>query len=44
MAKLGLAVEFHETPNIGHWFPEDFAARLDRAIGLILAAGESPRR
>ncbi|MCU0244879.1 MAG: hypothetical protein MUE80_09240 [Acidobacteria bacterium] len=44
MATLGLAVEFHETPNIGHWFPEDFAARLDRAIGLILAAGESPRR
>ncbi len=44
MAKLGLAVEFHQTPNIGHWFPEDFAARLDRAIGLILAGGEEPRR
>jgi predicted esterase len=44
LAKLGLAVEFHETPNIGHWFPDDFAARLDRAIGLILAGGETPRR
>lgn len=44
MAKLGLAVEFHETPNIGHWFPDDFAARLDKAIGLILGGGEAPRR
>jgi predicted esterase len=44
LAKLGLAVEFHETPNIGHWFPEDFAARLDRAIGLILGGGEAARR
>lgn len=44
MAKLGLAVEFHETPNIGHWFPDDFAARLDKAIGLILGDGAAPRR
>jgi acetyl esterase/lipase len=44
MAKLGLAVEFHQTPNIGHWFPDDFAARLDKAIGLILGDGETPRR
>ena len=44
LEKLGLKVEFHLAPNIGHWFPEDFAARLDRAIGLILAAGEAPRR
>lgn len=44
MANLGLAVEFHETPNIGHWFPDDFADRLDRAIGLILAeAPGAPR-
>jgi len=39
MEKLGLPVEFHVTPNIGHWYPKDFEAMLDRAIGLILAAG-----
>jgi predicted esterase len=39
MEKLGLPVEFHLTPNIGHWYPKDFEALLDRAIGLILAAG-----
>lgn len=44
MTKLGLAVEFQETPNIGHWFPDDFAARLDKAIGLILADAPAPRR
>jgi dienelactone hydrolase len=44
MAKLGLTVEFHQTPNIGHWFPEDFAARLDRAIGLILADAPAEKR
>ena len=38
MEKLGLAVEFHLTPNIGHWFPEDFESLLDRAIALILPA------
>jgi acetyl esterase/lipase len=44
MAKLGLKVEFHQTPNIGHWFPEDFGARLDRAIGLILAEAPAAKR
>lgn len=44
MAKLGLPVEFHETPNIGHWFPDDFAVRLDTAIGLTFGDGETPRR
>jgi predicted esterase len=44
MTRLGLTVEFHQTPNIGHWFPDDFAVRLDRAIGLILGDGETPRR
>jgi hypothetical protein len=39
MEKLGLPVEFHLTPNIGHWYPKDFEALLDRAIGLVLAAG-----
>jgi len=44
LVKLGLPVEFHETPNIGHWFPDDFAVRLDKAIGFILGDGETPRR
>jgi acetyl esterase/lipase len=44
MQKLGLAVEFHLSPNVGHWFPDDFAARLDRAIGLILAEAPAPGR
>ncbi len=41
---LGLPVEFHITPDIGHWFPEDFGAQLDRAMGLILPAAPGPRR
>ena len=41
---LGFPVEFHIAPNIGHWFPEDFGARLDRAIGLILPDAPAPRR
>ncbi len=41
---LGLPVEFSIAPNIGHWFPEDFGARLDRAIGLILPDAPAPRR
>jgi predicted esterase len=44
LQKLGLAVEFHLSPNIGHWFPEDFGARLDRAIGHILDGAPAPRR
>jgi acetyl esterase/lipase len=41
---LGIPVEFHIAPKIGHWFPEDFGARLDRAIGLILPDAPAPRR
>jgi predicted esterase len=40
MEKLGLPVEFHLTPNIGHWYPTDFEGLLDRALGLILPAGK----
>ena len=36
MEKAGLAVDFHLTPGIGHWYPEDFAVLLDRALGFIL--------
>ncbi|MBE0712968.1 MAG: hypothetical protein IH583_11340 [Candidatus Aminicenantes bacterium] len=41
MAKLGLPTVFHLTPGIGHWYPEDFEALLDRAIGDILEPGKS---
>jgi acetyl esterase/lipase len=44
LKSLGFPVEFHIAPNIGHWFPEDFGARLDRAIGLILPDAPTPRR
>jgi predicted esterase len=39
LEKLGLKVEFHLAPNIGHWYPKDFEALLDKAIGLILPDG-----
>lgn len=31
----GLQYQFVMTPNIGHWYPEDFPERLDRAIAHI---------
>jgi acetyl esterase/lipase len=40
---LGLPVEFHITPNVGHWFPEDFGVQLDKAIGLILPTAPGRR-
>jgi C-terminal processing protease CtpA/Prc/predicted esterase len=39
LEKSGLAVEFHMTPSIGHWFPNDFASLLDRALGFVLETG-----
>ncbi len=38
MENLGLRVQFHVTPNIGHWYPKDFEELLDRAIGMIFPA------
>jgi predicted esterase len=35
MNEVGLPLEFHITPDIGHWYPEDLAARIDRAIAHI---------
>ncbi len=35
LEKSGLSVDFHLTPAIGHWYPDDFEALLDRAIGKI---------
>jgi tetratricopeptide (TPR) repeat protein len=40
LVKLGLPVEFHLTPNVGHWYPADFETLLDQAVGLIFAAGK----
>jgi acetyl esterase/lipase len=37
LTTLKLDAEFAVTPNIGHWFPKDFAQQLDRAIERILA-------
>jgi len=39
---MGLDGEFIVTPNIGHWYPKDFAQQLDHAIGRIL--GPPPQR
>ena len=36
MEKLGLPAVFHLTAGIGHWYPGDFEALLDRALGHIL--------
>lgn len=32
MTQEGLPHEFFITPNIGHWYPDDLAERIDRAI------------
>jgi len=36
LEKSGLSVDFHLTPAIGHWYPNDFEALLDTAISFIL--------
>jgi predicted esterase len=33
--KEGLPCRFVVTPNIGHWFPQDFSAQIDQAIDYI---------
>lgn len=38
--KMGLSSEIQITPNIGHWFPENFAELLDKAIDRILGGGK----
>jgi predicted esterase len=35
MTQEGLPLEFYVTPNIGHWYPEDLAERIDQAIAHI---------
>jgi predicted esterase len=39
MKDVGMAHEFHITPDIGHWYPDDLADRIDRAISHIRAGG-----
>jgi len=39
-AQLGFNGEVQITPNIGHWFPKNFAELLDQAIGRILGEGK----
>lgn len=39
MNEVGLPLEFHITPDIGHWYPDDLAARIDEAITHIRGEG-----
>jgi len=39
MKEAGLPLEFHITPDIGHWYPDDLAARIDDAIAHIRGEG-----
>lgn len=39
MKEVGLPLEFHITPDIGHWYPADLAARIDDAITHIRGEG-----
>jgi predicted esterase len=39
MKEEGLPLEFHITPDIGHWYPDDLAARIDEAIAHIRGEG-----
>jgi predicted esterase len=39
MEEVGLPHEFYVTPNVGHWYPDDLAARIDRAIVHLRGGG-----
>jgi predicted esterase len=41
LEKHGLKAVFRLTPNIGHWYPKDFEALLDEAIGFVLTTGKN---
>jgi predicted esterase len=36
MEEGGLAHEFHITPDVGHWYPDDLGEKIDRALTHIL--------
>ena len=42
LERAGLAVRFHLTPGLGHWYPPDFQTRLDEAIEFVLDRGRTP--
>ena len=39
MKEMGLVHQFHITPDIGHWYPDDLADRIDGAVRHILQGG-----
>jgi predicted esterase len=39
MIQEGLPLEFFVTPDIGHWYPDDLAQRIDQAIAHIRTGG-----
>jgi predicted esterase len=39
MKEQGLPLVFHVFPDMGHWYPEDLAERIDAAISHIRQAG-----
>ena len=39
MEEVGLSHEFHVSPDIGHWYPDDLSERIDRAIAQIRGEG-----
>ena len=36
--------EFIVTPDIGHWYPEDLAHKIDQAVAHVLNKGSIPKR
>lgn len=42
LERAGLAVRFHLTPGLGHWYPADFQARLDEAVEFVLDQARTP--
>ena len=40
MEEVGFAYEFHVTPDVGHWYPDDLAERIDLAIAHIRGGGD----
>jgi hypothetical protein len=39
MEEAGLVHQFHITPDIGHWYPDDLAQRIDDAVRHIFEGG-----
>ena len=41
LERAGLAVRFHLTPGLGHWYPSDFHPQRDQALELVLWKGRT---